>query len=369
MVRTAAYQTSVEGPVAAAPDASPQNTTAPPPEVSSLPGAAPLPNMPGGQGLPSQPPALPPALPPADPLSRPESAPLPPGSDDPADARTPQKTEREAPSPFDLIVPDKVETDSKNGSPSKSRGLDDDKDPRSQELDRKKKQAAASINCESLRERLRGTSLEKIDLNSAPRYGQGLKMDPDEAEKLRAEFAAKAEERDWCDRTGKTLVRARMVELRNEQVVLDVSGTRRAIPLRDLCDVDLAYVGKSWNLPVSCGVGYEAVAGRDFVPSAVQWKASGLCHKPLYFEEPQLERYGHEIGPVLQPLVSTAHFFGNLAVLPYKMGIHPPGECQYSLGYYRPGECAPYMLPPIPYSLRGAAVQAGAVVSGAALIP
>ena len=128
------------------------------------------------------------------------------------------------------------------------------------------------------------------------------------------------------------IIQGRMIDLVNEQVVLDINGVRREIPLRDLCDVDLAYVGKVWHLPVTCGSGYEQVPGRSFTPSAIQWKASGLCHKPLYFEEVQLERYGHEIGPVLQPLVSTAHFFGNIAVLPYKMGIHPPTECQYALG-------------------------------------
>lgn len=229
--------------------------------------------------------------------------------------------------------------------------------------------ADASANCEAFRDRLRNSTLDKIDLKSGPRYGQGLGGDPREAEKMRLNFAAEAEQREWCDREGRTLVQGRMVDLYNELVVLDVGGVRREIPLRDLCDVDLAYIGKAWNLPTSCGSGHDVYAARGFVPSAIQWKASGLCHKPLYFEEVQLERYGHELGPVLQPLVSTAHFFGNIAVLPYKMGIHPPHECQYALGYYRPGDCAPYMVPPIPFSLRGAAAQAGVVVGAAGLIP
>jgi hypothetical protein len=231
------------------------------------------------------------------------------------------------------------------------------------------KRPDSMANCESFRDRLRNSSLQKISLNSAPRYGQGLNDDPEDAEKRRLDFASSSKVRDWCDRRGNTLVQGRMVDLINEQVVLDVNGTRREIPLRDLCDIDMAYVGKAWNLPITCGSGTDLIAGRTFVPSAMQWKASGLCHKPLYFEEVQLERYGHELGPVLQPIVSTAHFFGNVAVLPYKMGIHPPGECQYALGYYRPGNCAPYMLPPVPLSLRGAAVQAGAVVGATAIIP
>ena len=72
---------------------------------------------------------------------------------------------------------------------------------------------------------------------------------------------------------------------------------------------------------------------------------------------------------VLQPVASFAHFFGNIAILPYKMGINPPHECQYALGYYRPGSCAPWMLPPVPLSVRGGLAEAGAIIGGAALLP
>lgn len=90
------------------------------------------------------------------------------------------------------------------------------------------------------------------------------------------------------------------------------------------------------------------------------WKASALCHKPLYFEQVSAERYGHSWGPVLDPVVGTAHFFGTIPLLPYMMGVDPICECQYPLGYYRPGNCAPYMIEPFPLSGRGAAMQAGA---------
>ena len=99
------------------------------------------------------------------------------------------------------------------------------------------------------------------------------------------------------------------------------------------------------------------------------WTASALCHKPLYFEDVQLERYGHSAGPIAQPFLSTAHFFGNIAILPYKMGINPPNECQYALGYYRPGSCAPYMIEPFPLSLRGALYQTAFVAGLITLLP
>ena len=82
-----------------------------------------------------------------------------------------------------------------------------------------------------------------------------------------------------------------------------------------------------------------------------------------------LERYGHSTGPLTQPLVSGAHFFGSIAVLPYKMGLKTPGECVYALGYYRPGDCAPYLIDPIPFTWRAALFQAGGTVGAAAVLP
>jgi hypothetical protein len=110
-------------------------------------------------------------------------------------------------------------------------------------------------------------------------------------------------------------------------------------------------------------------SGRAWDQTTFLWKASALCHKPLYFEDPQLERYGHSFPPCCQPLISGAHFFTRLPVLPYCMGVEPPMECVYSLGHYRPGSCSPYMFEPIPISYRGALFQAGAVVGAAAALP
>jgi hypothetical protein len=39
------------------------------------------------------------------------------------------------------------------------------------------------------------------------------------------------------------------------------------------------------------------------------------------------------------------------------------------LGYYRPGSCAPWLLDPIPLSVRGAVYEAGAVTGACALFP
>jgi len=126
---------------------------------------------------------------------------------------------------------------------------------------------------------------------------------------------------------------------------------------------------ESGEFPRECGLGDSIFQPRAWPLTTFTWKASALCHKPLYFEEMALERYGHSTGPLTQPFLSGAHFFGTLPILPYLMGVEPPCECIYDLGYYRPGSCAPYMIYPIPISLRGAVLEAGAWVGGVFLIP
>ncbi len=123
------------------------------------------------------------------------------------------------------------------------------------------------------------------------------------------------------------------------------------------------------DFPFECTLDDALHGGRCWEQTTYMWKASALCHKPLYFEEEQLERYGHSFSPCFQPFISGAHFFTRPFVLPYCMGVEPPCECVYALGHYRPGNCAPYMCNPIPLSPRGALFQAGAVVGTAAALP
>ncbi len=273
---------------------------------------------------------------------------------------------RDPNSPSDLKAqPDLIPPPRSSGDQLQPRN--DDSSSGSGELKRRT-ESTSSGYCNEMRARIHSTPLSEVSLDISPKYGAGFRVKKD-AEQQRLDFASSATVREWTDYRGRVLASGRLIDLRDDRVVIDVDGREQLIPVRDLSDVDVTYLGESWNIPERCGTGYDPLRGRNFVPSTVQWTASGLCHKPLYFEQVQLERYGHETGPVLQPLISTAHFFGNIAVLPYKMGIHPPTECQYSLGYFRPGNCAPYMIQPIPWSLRGAAAQAAVVTGGAALIP
>jgi hypothetical protein len=91
-------------------------------------------------------------------------------------------------------------------------------------------------------------------------------------------------------------------------------------------EVHFPGMSRSWWMPPVC------------------WDASAACHRPLYFEDVNLERYGHNFGCV-QPVISAGKFFGTLPLLPYLMFVEPQhccADCTYTLGHYRPGTGAPH---------------------------
>lgn len=133
--------------------------------------------------------------------------------------------------------------------------------------------------------------------------------------------------------------------------------------LKPINQIDYHIAAEPGNFPNECALSDEAFQPRRFERIDFTWKASALCHKPLYFQQPKLERYGHTFGPVLTPIISVGHFFVSVPFLPYNMGMEPPWECVYALGWYRPGSCAPYTLGPVPLSVRGAITQ-GVVTTG-----
>jgi hypothetical protein len=65
-----------------------------------------------------------------------------------------------------------------------------------------------------------------------------------------------------------------------------------------------------------------------------------FCYRPLYFEEVNLERYGHRL-PVIQPALSAATFYGSVVALPYRLVAQPPFRCTYHDHPFRPGGPAP----------------------------
>ena len=176
--------------------------------------------------------------------------------------------------------------------------------------------------------------------------------------------------RTWKDCRGNVLAKGKLLGLERSYILVDDdSGQGRLISMSELSEVDLFVVTQYWGLPIECNLGCDTFQGRSWAGQSFFWKASALCHKPLYFENRALERYGHTHGPVVEPIHSAAHFFVNLFVWPYKSGINPPNECLYALGFYRPGDCAPWLKEPIPLSLHGAINQSLAIVAIGGIIP
>jgi hypothetical protein len=81
--------------------------------------------------------------------------------------------------------------------------------------------------------------------------------------------------------------------------------------------------------------------GRPWHDTLYFWEPPALCHRPLYFEEANLERYGYGLPPVFQPVVSGTRFLATTAALPYLMTAQSPRDCVYTLGRDRPGSLAP----------------------------
>jgi hypothetical protein len=223
-------------------------------------------------------------------------------------------------------------------------------------------------DCHAFRNRLLSDSIRNISLDITPPFKHDPNVTEDEAraDKMRLQGV-----RQWRNRRGAVIATGRITDIQNGAVILlDDSGSEVArIPVSELGEDELCYVSAMWDLPSECPLGGLRTAQRTWLASTLLYHASSICHKPLYFEEVQLERYGHTAGPFRQPIISGAHFMLNLAMLPYHMGINPPTECQYPLGYYRPGSCAPWMIPPIPLSLEGAKWEIATALGMIYLIP
>lgn len=134
------------------------------------------------------------------------------------------------------------------------------------------------------------------------------------------------------------------------QLVANLSRLKAEVAIQD---ESLTQFG-SWDSPT----GEASMTPARFAPRLVSWAAPAVYTNPLYFEQPNVERYGHyaavcENDNATQSAVSAAHFFVSIPALPYKIGAACPSECNYVLGSYRPGSCNPHQLLRPEWSLRG----------------
>ncbi|MEZ6060665.1 MAG: hypothetical protein R3C19_09905 [Planctomycetaceae bacterium] len=106
----------------------------------------------------------------------------------------------------------------------------------------------------------------------------------------------------------------------------------------------------------------------DWVAYRPNRNAFPICYRPLYFEDPNLERCGQSHG-CLTELTSAVHFFGRVPVLPYLMTANCPHKCVRALPdcptCHEFGSDA--YLPPLDAKATG--VEAAAVVGLIFLLP
>ena len=227
----------------------------------------------------------------------------------------------------------------------------------------------ANFSCEEFRDRIASQTIDQISLDISPPFRPD-EFDQRRHEELFTDFLEKQPIRNWSSVNGEPMGAGRLVDLAYEKAVIEKNdGGKQLIPINQLSEGDLAHINTTWGLPRECRIEQVAYQPRQWSPTKFTWTASNLNHNPLYFQSVNLERYGHTRGPLIEPIVQSAHFFGNILILPYKMGVHGPRECQYTLGYYRPGNQAPWIKQPLPISARGALAQAATMTGLFWLIP
>ena len=92
-----------------------------------------------------------------------------------------------------------------------------------------------------------------------------------------------------------------------------------------------------------------------------------VTHRKLYFQQLNTERYGWDLGPI-SPLVCTAKFYADLAMVPLTFGARPC-ERDASTGYCLPGDPVPLLLYPPEITVTGSALEVGVILALVAIFP
>ena len=98
-----------------------------------------------------------------------------------------------------------------------------------------------------------------------------------------------------------------------------------------------------------------------------QRKTVCFSHRPLYFQDSNLERCGNGRG-CLTNAFSAVHFLGSVALLPYKIGKQHPNCPVHSGGDCRCGQAIPTDLDLLPIDLHAATAQAAALAGFSLLL-
>jgi hypothetical protein len=161
--------------------------------------------------------------------------------------------------------------------------------------------------------------------------------------------------------------------LRDRVASMNAGGVRMFIP-KGIGEINIDIRQTEIDVTDYASPAFQAVESqppRDqaWTPRLFAWEATEFWHCPLYFDDVPLERYGQMRHPLIQPVLSGAHFFGNVPLLPYKMGIDRPCDKIATLGYYRVGSCAPPVGRWLPLEVDAAAFEAVTWIALIAILP
>lgn len=123
------------------------------------------------------------------------------------------------------------------------------------------------------------------------------------------------------------------IQLPLPRLEIDVRATAGTMPE----NVGLDYVRSQGTL--------QGDVGPRWYLSPYSWEAAGLFHRPLYFEDPALERQGRSRFTPLQPGLSALRATAQLVILPAHMIYRRPMDCIYSYGYGDPRVTPVYPYP------------------------
>jgi hypothetical protein len=115
--------------------------------------------------------------------------------------------------------------------------------------------------------------------------------------------------------------------------------------------------------PESRPVSNEKYVGRNFPRSTTAVEPNYVCHGRLYFEQPNFERTGWDLGAIT-PGVTMAVFYYDVFMLPYHAWTNPCVCYDCSGGKCLPGDSSPFYLYREPLSVSGLAAQSLAVGGG-----
>jgi hypothetical protein len=112
----------------------------------------------------------------------------------------------------------------------------------------------------------------------------------------------------------------------------------------------------------------QPLAPRRWPLSVERAEACYVYHGRLPFEQINSERYGWSMG-VLQPPISTLHFYADVVTLPYHLATQPCFAGDTNAGKCLPGDPVPLLLYPPRCSLSGLIAEAAAVTLVAFVFP